>query len=130
MHSINTFWPAQRGKPFLSHHMTILTSLLLSRLFILIAGRACLYDPCPWKAPGMACVTELRLLERWVIFNRMRRFPLFYLPRAVQCLIPQVTNHARYTLLYKHRVEFFILDRNKRQRACFFKTPQNFGFLF
>src|SRR3990170_2168107 len=123
MHSINTFRPSQRGKPFFPGHMTILACLLLSRHFGLIIGRACLFDPCPRKAPGVARVTELRLLERWVISNRMRRFSFFYLPRAVQGLIPQVTNYARYTLLYKHRVEFFILNRNKRQRTCFFKTP-------
>src|SRR3990167_990909 len=117
------FRSSQLGKPFFPAHVTILARLLLSRHFVLIAGRARLFDPCPWKAPGVACVTELRRLERWVIFNRMRRFFFFYLPRAVQGFIPQVTNHARYTLLYKHRVEFFILDRNKRQRTCFFKTP-------
>src|SRR3989339_939522 len=122
MHAINTFWSSQRGKPFLSLHVTILTSRLLSRHFILIIGRTCLINPCPWKAPGVTRVTELRLLKGWVIFNRVRRFPFFYLSGPVQGLIPQVTNHARYTLLYKHRVEFFVLDRNKRQRTCFFKT--------
>src|SRR3972149_10042345 len=110
MHSINTFRPSQRGKPFLPTHMTVLARLLLSRHFVLIIGRTCLINPCPWKAPGVARVTELRLLKRRIIFNRVRRISLLYLPWSVQGLIPQVTNHARYTLLYKHRVEFFILD--------------------